>query len=325
MDPTTMAIYAGGQIMGNVMNRNASNNQLAMQQKFMDMQIQGSKDLSNYNKNNTLDVWNRTNYQAQMEHLKKAGLNPGLLYSKGGQGGSTLSVGQKVDSGRAEYTGTKNAKMMEIATKIAEQSVQLKNIEADTKKKEAEAENISKGTEKTGAEIALLEVNTGNAKLDQVNKQINNDIADLNLELKESTLSDSIDIINMQLRDIYYTYKNKESDLSLKEGTINSNIEKAKIELAGVKLENTLKRWGIKMKPQELDLIKSKIYEISRSLHYKELDNQRSWENITQEIYRIGIDESLRSAGLNLTRRGQTLDFIKSLLQISPRYVNRGK
>ena len=34
-----------------------------------------------------LDLWNKTNYGAQMERLKSAGLNPGLIYGMGGAGG----------------------------------------------------------------------------------------------------------------------------------------------------------------------------------------------------------------------------------------------
>ena len=39
-----------------------------------------------------MDMWNQTNYGAQIEHMRKAGLNPALMYSKGpGAGGSTGS------------------------------------------------------------------------------------------------------------------------------------------------------------------------------------------------------------------------------------------
>ena len=39
------------------------------------------------------EMWEYTNYENQVKHLKAAGLNPALLYAKGGAGGSTAGAG----------------------------------------------------------------------------------------------------------------------------------------------------------------------------------------------------------------------------------------
>jgi hypothetical protein len=40
-----------------------------------------------------MDMWNKTNYGAQVGHMKDAGLNPALMYGSAGQGGTTGSQG----------------------------------------------------------------------------------------------------------------------------------------------------------------------------------------------------------------------------------------
>ena len=51
--------------------------------------LQAGKQSHLYNQ----EMWDYTNYENQVEHMKAAGLNPALLYSKGGAGGSTAGAG----------------------------------------------------------------------------------------------------------------------------------------------------------------------------------------------------------------------------------------
>ena len=93
-----------------------------------------------------MDMWNFTNYENQVKHLKAAGLNPALMYAKGGVGGQTGSAnaGQVAGShasseAEREALGIqRNAQMLQAAMNIT----QMQNIKADTKVKEAEAENF---------------------------------------------------------------------------------------------------------------------------------------------------------------------------------------
>jgi len=54
-------------------------------------QYQNQRLLNEQGRDIQMDIWNRTNYGAQVAHMKKAGLNPALMYAKGGQGGTTGS------------------------------------------------------------------------------------------------------------------------------------------------------------------------------------------------------------------------------------------
>ena len=176
-----------GGIVSAIGNAGAEGRQLKQQQKLMDQQIQGSKELSDYSKENQMDIWNRTNYEAQMEHLKKAGLNPGLLYGKGGQGGTLGGGAVPMPTGGQAASVDPNAK----AGKIMEASMMLANkalIDSQTKKNIAEAnaisgvktaegqQNIEESKTRTASQNFDLEMKKTLQPITINNAQIQNDI-----------------------------------------------------------------------------------------------------------------------------------------------------
>lgn len=79
-----------------------------------------------------LDMWKQTNYPAQVDMLKRAGLNPGLMYGMSGGGGATATP----TGGNAQNTASRG---MDIqgAAQLALLKAQTENIEADTAQKQA--------------------------------------------------------------------------------------------------------------------------------------------------------------------------------------------
>ena len=49
------------------------------------------RDLNQQGHDLQFDMWNKTNYGAQVKHMLEAGLNPALMYGSAGQGGTTGS------------------------------------------------------------------------------------------------------------------------------------------------------------------------------------------------------------------------------------------
>ena len=99
------------------------------------MQIAGSKQLTDYQYMKQKEMWDTTNYEAQKEHLKKAGLNPGLLYGMSGGGGVTTGSGSGTVTGSAaDAASTQNAQTaevgmgMQLASQLALQKAQKENI-----------------------------------------------------------------------------------------------------------------------------------------------------------------------------------------------------
>lgn len=125
--------------------------QLKNQQKLNKEQHERNKELTEIGKQNQLDIWNKTNYGAQVEHMKNAGLNPSLMYGMGGGGGTTAGSGS-VASGSGG-----NAAALDIGSgaQAALMTAQLDNIKADTEKKKAEAGGIEEDTAGTALDNEL--------------------------------------------------------------------------------------------------------------------------------------------------------------------------
>ena len=107
-----------------------------------------------YSKNADYNMWLKTNYPAQKEQIKAAGLNPALLYGMSGGGGATIGGGAPSVTG----SGAANPNSAAAATtgmgimnqaQLALLDAQKKNIDANTAKTVAETPNV----EKTGKNI----------------------------------------------------------------------------------------------------------------------------------------------------------------------------
>jgi hypothetical protein len=117
--------------------------------------------------------------EQQKQRLKEAGLNPGLMYGIGGEGGSSVSSGGGTGS---EVQGVGNpgtqAVMMGLQAKSIESQIALNNaqaskINAETEKTEKESEKTSAETESVWSGIELLKARTSSeeAKIKLTNMQ----------------------------------------------------------------------------------------------------------------------------------------------------------
>lgn len=53
--------------------------------------VRNQKQLNAHGQKLGMKTWEQTNYGPQMEQMKKAGLNPALMYGQGGAGGGTVA------------------------------------------------------------------------------------------------------------------------------------------------------------------------------------------------------------------------------------------
>lgn len=136
--------------------------QIKQQKKLTDIQVNAQNQMTNYNMERQLELWDKTNYSAQKEQLKKAGLNPGLIYGMGGGGGATTSIATgNVSAGSAPAGGREIADMIGMGLQYKLLDAQRKNIEADTANKQADTMNKPK-------QGANIDADTENKILQQV-------------------------------------------------------------------------------------------------------------------------------------------------------------
>lgn len=135
-----------GAIIGMGMGKRNDERQREQQEYMQKLQMQGQKEMMDYSNMKQLEMWKNTSWGPQMELLKKAGLNPGLIYGMSGGGGQTTgSASGNVSAGSTSQNPGEAQAAMAMGMQMAQMAAQTELIKSQTKKTETEAENIGEG------------------------------------------------------------------------------------------------------------------------------------------------------------------------------------
>lgn len=285
------ALVGGGMgLMSGLAEGDPAENQIRQQQRLNELQIRGNKELANYSQNLQKDMWNFTNYENQIKHLKAAGLNPALMYAKGGVGGQTGSAnaGQVAGahaSSEAEREAIgiqRNAQNLQTAMNIT----QMQNIKADTKVKEAEAEKISGvDTENVIASTNQIIELTENTKAAREGIQTDNAIKELKRIVDSNTVNDNIEIV-----------KQTAAQLQLLTQKLKQEVPKAG-EIAQATLDNLKKDLNVKDQDIEESKRRMEYMDEQVSIAFEQLEqaNIFNLRGYRLEIFKIQ-NETVRNA-----------------------------
>ncbi len=154
---------AVGGMFGMISENRANNRDRANAQQ----QYENQRKLNQQGHDLQMDMWNKTNYKAQLEHMKGAGLNPGLMYGMGGGGGTTTGSqggGSAVKANAQKQMGIEGlmaasqAALNDSLGKKAQQEGNLAETRAnelrgDTKEQDTRIANIATDTSKKFEEL----------------------------------------------------------------------------------------------------------------------------------------------------------------------------
>lgn len=201
------------------------------------MQIEGSKELTDYQSKANLQLWKDTGKEAQMQQIKEAGLSPGLIYGGSGAGGSTPTVstamptrGTIPDANAARSNDIQS--MMGLA-QLGLMKAQTENIQADTNKKENEVPNIKADTTLKGIQGQSLTQGIKNLKTVERLNTIEGDIKDIEAAVADSTKQDAINYIKHEAVRMGGMAKS-----ALAQGNVDEKTQNEKIELLGKQIAN---------------------------------------------------------------------------------------
>lgn len=162
---------AAGQITGGAMGLLLGGverkKQIEQQKKLQALQIQGQKEMSEYNFAKQMQLWQETGYAAQKKQMEEAGLNPALMYGMGGGGGQTTSIQPGNVTGAQARQGGEAAAMAMQMGDAALKAAQIELMKAEANKANAEAGNVPKTGENIEASTQLILQNIQNAKSQQ--------------------------------------------------------------------------------------------------------------------------------------------------------------
>lgn len=228
--------------------------QLKQQEKLNQQQVKAQMQLADYQRQMQMQMWKDTNYSAQVEELKKAGLNPAILYGKGGGGGMSVGAGINtgVNGGQAEapsamMKGFEGMSM--IPAQIELMKAQKENIQADT-------------ANKLGVDAELKGAQAGEAQSRIELNKIQSEINRLDLELKGKSLEDQLYIIEQTAHKM-----TGERDKAWAEGNVAQATQEAQIKLINQELTNKAIEAAAMQKGIDLD--NARITEITNNIQQK--------------------------------------------------------
>lgn len=257
-------------------------------------QTQNQMWLGKYNQQLAMQTWRDTNYSAQLEELKKAGLNPGLIYKQGGPGGQLLGnqAGNSVQGAMA--IPNQKQMSMQFALEAAMATAQIKNIQANTQKTKVEtektagvdtaaaaaaAQNTTVATEKLKAEIKNTEVQNGVL-------QAQKELTELQKHIMDKT---QVDLINQVaiINDKLYG----EAQSALTKANVDQTTRENAIQL--IQQSTIEQQVRIGTMKSNIQVNSQQIAKIATEIKMMVQNNMREWDKMSQTDKEIAIKQKI--------------------------------
>lgn len=229
--------------MGLLLEGHNDRRQLRQQGKLNEQQWKFDQRAIDYNYQKQLEMWNATNYEAQMAHLKNAGLNPGLIYGMGGAGGATVGSGggggthaQGAPQGGGEVMGAMGMGL-QLELLKAQKEVMLSQAE----KNKAEAAKTA-GVDTREAETRIVSLTQGveNQKAAEKLTKAETFLKNLQGTFEGASMEDRLDQVYWNTKQAMTNVQLAEQEAYLGSKTMNDKITIVRQEAIGAALRNML-------------------------------------------------------------------------------------
>lgn len=298
----TAIIPAVGGLLGIGMNQQGQAEQMGNQMHLMDIQQQHQKELNLQMQGIQQQNWDNTNYEAQVKHMKNAGLNVGLMNSNsGGAGGTTMggASGGSAASGNAPQNN---------APAIMGMALQSAMIQSQTKKNEADARSAN-------ADAKIKEEYTpGNITADTNLKGITTEGGKLDNALKAGNLQTYIDQAKETLKQTELKNENQvQQNIISKVEAENANAN-AKIDLITKGLNNIFTKANTNLTNEKDKQVQQDIINSIRSTNAEVRNSITNQQNANTSQWLSNVETKLKQSGLDLQQQGQVIELIKGLI-----------
>lgn len=218
------AVGAG---MGLLLEGHNDRRQLKQQKKLQQLEISGQQQMADFNMKKQLELWDKTNYKAQIDQLMKAGLNPGLMYGMGGGGGATTNAATgQVSGADAPKGGGESIGMAMQMMNLQLMKAQKENIEADTANKDADTANKPLQGKNIEASTGSLLQGINNQKAQEELTKIQSRIATVTANIQEQTEEEQVKTIEEAMGKM-----ESEARSALAQANVDEDTKQTKIDL----------------------------------------------------------------------------------------------
>ena len=251
------AIGVGTGLLGMVGQRRREKRAMANQRSLMKEQMNNQWALNKQGAELQYDMWKKTNYPAQVEMLKEAGLNPAIIYGQGGAGGATTG-GQGGGSAAGGQAPAPQPMLMEDMVQAAMTAAQIELAKSQAKKNEAEADSI-RGEEGT---VGEAQINKLSKELQSLSAQIKSE------ESKQAVMEADRWIKEKELDKLTEEINILANDRTISDRTRNATINRIINEAIYSEIKNRAEEADIKLTEEETN---------------------RAWHQIRQEWVKTGL------------------------------------
>lgn len=225
-------------------------------------QLKGQKKALEQQNAAQLDMWNKTNYEAQKEHMKAAGLNPGLLYGMSGGGGATTGSASAMPD-VAQGHG------MDIAgaAQLALIEAQKRNIEANTEKTKTETTKIG-GVDTELAVVTIDQVRETTlktrqeAKTEETKQALNGSLYELNrleYDFNLRTMDTRVEATEKSTETIIQNLRVLHNAADISDATKQTQIRQITANLANSLVDLQVKKLGMEATTQGIAESKQRV------------------------------------------------------------------
>lgn len=281
------AAEAGGQILG-----------MGVQQLFgnanADKQMRNSKSLMDYQQRLQYEMWLKTNYSAQVEQMKAAGINPALLYGMSGGGGQT--TGNASATAPMQSLPSMGMGLGQVALQAQLQKAQIENIKADTAKKNVEA------TKTAGVDTQLGQTEIQRMEQEIDNKRYEYEILKVDLALRRLQEYETAQSQENRLQQIATAteaaLKNLQilaNETKISDETLQSTIYRIKQEAIGAAIQNTLMRANIEKTKAGTAVDKQYLQNLIQQMNLDNYQNARQEAELMLRRIQTDFDTDIGS------------------------------
>lgn len=289
-----LAASAGMGLVDNVSN-------LIFGKAIQKQQLEGQRKSLQQQNESALDLWNKTNYEAQKAHMENAGLNPGLLYGMSGGGGATTGGAAPIPQGAGIPNSVMQQGMALMNMKLMD--AQIGNLNSQANKNNVEAtKTAGVDTDLAKANVARINELTELAKEQTKNVRSQTALNDLNIlnqrleyDYKYRTLEDRIEQVSIATKHAREALKMIEDDAEILDATKDELIAQTYANLVKTRTETAYMQKGIEIGDQTIKESKARVEKI---LYDKLVDNYyvqsdkwaKSMDEILTEIQKENRD-----------------------------------
>lgn len=267
----------GGALIGDIFQDKANSRQLEQNQKLLDMQSKANKDMYEFQLNQQKKFATDMSYSWQIEQMKKAGVNPALLYGSGGGSQPTLVGG-------ATAPGTPNVQRQDMVMEMSARTAEINLMNAQAEKAKAEATKIG-GVDtdlaKTNISSLTQGITESRAKTRLIEFQ--GDIEEINANFRYDTYEELIEQTKTATKNAIQGLRQLTLSNDFNEDTYKNRVNIVTGELLAMDLGNELLKKETENKEANTELTRQKIAESKEQI-------KQGWESLSLEAKQQGIN-----------------------------------